>query len=359
MQADLQQGRSGGRGQGRLPAPARRHRQGGAGQARVESRVWRGGRCTAPRVFDRLETPKWPPTHPPPNRHPRARSGPGLAHRARQAPRPLRRRHHHAGRRLRHHCRVLHLRVHSGRGAAAVPAGAGRGQGHRGARARAALRARRIAAAPGGSPYPARSPSPSASTSTRCTSTWSSATAAPPSSKRGMALSRRSSQPPLSGQPSPPRPEACWVTTWPSGPADGRVALQQVRFTPRYENQKLVDLDLSVRERGVVEIDPEKRPVREVAYLETEGRKTVAAVMADDVVQVWRTDDEGNEHRAELRTERASASHTSGSVVAIRWSPPRTGETSSTGTSFPSRASPRRSTCPRSRSPRSNTYSGT
>ena len=89
------------------------------------------------------------------------------------------------------------------------------------------------------------------------------------------------------------------------GAADGRVAMQQVRFTPRYENQKLVDLDLSVRERGVVEIDPEKRPVREVAYLEAEGRKTVAAVMADDVVQVWRTDDEGNEHRAELRTERA------------------------------------------------------
>ncbi len=87
------------------------------------------------------------------------------------------------------------------------------------------------------------------------------------------------------------------------GTEDGRVSLQQVRFTPRYENQKLVDLDLAVRDRGVVAIDPQARPIRHVAYEETDGRKTVLAVPADDTVLVWRTDDEGAEHRAELKTQ--------------------------------------------------------
>jgi len=87
--------------------------------------------------------------------------------------------------------------------------------------------------------------------------------------------------------------------------ADGRVLLQQVRFTPRYEEQKLVDLDLAVRERGLVQLDPGRRTIREVAYEETDGRKTVVGVASDDEVLVWRTDDEGVEHRAELRTRDA------------------------------------------------------
>ena len=86
------------------------------------------------------------------------------------------------------------------------------------------------------------------------------------------------------------------------GTEDGHVSLQQVRFTPRYEEQKLVDLDLSVRDLGYVAIDPQGRPIREVAFEETDGRKTVLAVPAADTVLVWRTDDEGVEHRAELRT---------------------------------------------------------
>jgi len=86
------------------------------------------------------------------------------------------------------------------------------------------------------------------------------------------------------------------------GTEDGRVSLQQVQFVPRYEDQKLVDLDLSLRDRGLVAIDPQGRPIREVAYEENDGRKTVLAVPADDTVLVWRTDDEGVEHRAELRT---------------------------------------------------------
>jgi phosphate transport system permease protein len=86
------------------------------------------------------------------------------------------------------------------------------------------------------------------------------------------------------------------------GTADGRVALRQVRATPKYEDQKLVDLELQVRDRGVVDLDPEKRALREVAYQETEGRKTVAGVATDDAVLVFHTDDEGAEHRATLET---------------------------------------------------------
>jgi phosphate transport system permease protein len=86
------------------------------------------------------------------------------------------------------------------------------------------------------------------------------------------------------------------------GTEDGRVSLQQVRFTPRYEDQKLVDLDLAVRDQGLVEIDPRKRPIRQVAYAEIDGRKTLLAVPADDTVLVFRTDDEGGEQRLELKT---------------------------------------------------------
>ena len=56
-----------------------------------------------------------------------------------------------------------------------------------------------------------------------------------------------------------------------AGTADGRVALQQVRVLPRYEEQKLVDLDVEVRDRGLLELDASHRPVRAVAYQEHEG----------------------------------------------------------------------------------------
>jgi phosphate transport system permease protein len=86
---------------------------------------------------------------------------------------------------------------------------------------------------------------------------------------------------------------------------DGRVSLQQVRFVPVYEGQKLQDLDISVRDRGVVNLDPAGRPVREVAYEEVDGRKLVAGVVAGDEIAVFRTDDEGAEHLATLRTNGA------------------------------------------------------
>jgi phosphate transport system permease protein len=80
--------------------------------------------------------------------------------------------------------------------------------------------------------------------------------------------------------------------------ADGRVALAQVFFTPRYENDALAGLDIRVRDRGVAVVDDAGRPVRQVSYAEDDGRKFVAALVGDADVVLWRTDDDGNEHRA-------------------------------------------------------------
>lgn len=87
-----------------------------------------------------------------------------------------------------------------------------------------------------------------------------------------------------------------------AGSADGRVALLQVRFRPRYEEQKLVDLELEVRPRGLFELDPAGRPVRELAYAEQEGRVCVAAVFGDDEIALLRVGDDGAEQRTRLRT---------------------------------------------------------
>jgi phosphate transport system permease protein len=86
------------------------------------------------------------------------------------------------------------------------------------------------------------------------------------------------------------------------GTADGRVALQQVRFRPRYENQKMVDLELELRDQGVFTVDAGKRPVREVAYAENDGRKTVAALTGDAELIVLHAGQDGKEEKRELLT---------------------------------------------------------
>src|SRR4029450_7043627 len=73
-----------------------------------------------------------------------------------------------------------------------------------------------------------------------------------------------------------------------AGTADGRVALRQVRFVPQYQEQKLVDLELEVRDRGLFEIDPAKRPVRDLSYVEQDGRKIAAAIVDDAEIALLR-----------------------------------------------------------------------
>jgi len=85
--------------------------------------------------------------------------------------------------------------------------------------------------------------------------------------------------------------------------ADGRVALLEVAFRPRYEQQRLSDLDIEVKESGVVRVDPAGRAVRQVAYGQSSaGRRVVAAVVGDDEIAFWSSDEAGTETRTSLRT---------------------------------------------------------
>jgi phosphate transport system permease protein len=83
--------------------------------------------------------------------------------------------------------------------------------------------------------------------------------------------------------------------------ADGHVALVELRFTPRYQAQRLVDLDSEVRERGLIAIDPAGRPVRAVSYREHDGAQVVAAIVADDEIRLWRAGGDGGEQADTLR----------------------------------------------------------
>jgi phosphate transport system permease protein len=94
-----------------------------------------------------------------------------------------------------------------------------------------------------------------------------------------------------------------------AGTSDGRLALLQVRFLPKYEEQKLVDLEISVRERGLFEVDTARRPVRQVTYTENEGRKAAAALIGDGEIAVVRVDEAEQEKREVLRVEGARITH--------------------------------------------------
>ena len=79
-----------------------------------------------------------------------------------------------------------------------------------------------------------------------------------------------------------------------AGTDDGRVALAQVRYTPRYEEQKFSGFDIAIRERGIAEVDPARRSIRQVSYIEEEGRRHAAALVSDTEVALWRTEDSGD-----------------------------------------------------------------
>jgi phosphate transport system permease protein len=88
-----------------------------------------------------------------------------------------------------------------------------------------------------------------------------------------------------------------------AGTSDGRLALAQVRFLPKYEDQQRVDLEVSVRERGLYEVDAARRSVRQVTYAEHDGRKAAAALLGDDEIAVVRIDESEQEKREVLRAE--------------------------------------------------------
>jgi phosphate transport system permease protein len=78
------------------------------------------------------------------------------------------------------------------------------------------------------------------------------------------------------------------------GTADGRAALVQMRFRPVFEGQTLKDLAWELRVKRVMEVDPQHRPLWDVASLVTpEGELQLAAVVGDDEIVLARVADAG------------------------------------------------------------------
>ena len=83
-----------------------------------------------------------------------------------------------------------------------------------------------------------------------------------------------------------------------AGTADGRVALLQVQYAQQYEQQTLSGLAITVRDRGLIELDPGKRPILQVDYHEENGERLVVAVVDDRELVFWRGSEGGDPVRA-------------------------------------------------------------
>ena len=83
-----------------------------------------------------------------------------------------------------------------------------------------------------------------------------------------------------------------------AGTADGRVALLQVQYAPQYDQQTLSGLTITVRDRGLIELDPAKRPVLQVDYHEENDERLVVAVLSERELVFWRGAESGDPVRA-------------------------------------------------------------
>jgi phosphate transport system permease protein len=76
------------------------------------------------------------------------------------------------------------------------------------------------------------------------------------------------------------------------GAADGRAALVQVRFRPVFEEQVLKDLDIQLRVKRLLEVDPARRPLREVAsQVSSDGELQIASLVGEDEIVLARVAD--------------------------------------------------------------------
>jgi phosphate transport system permease protein len=82
-----------------------------------------------------------------------------------------------------------------------------------------------------------------------------------------------------------------------AGTTDGRISLAQVRFTPRYTDEKLSGLDVNIADRGLMVADAQKRPIRQVSFSEEDGVKIVAAVVDDHEIVLWRSNDDNSQSK--------------------------------------------------------------
>ncbi|MCU0241334.1 MAG: ABC transporter permease subunit [Vicinamibacteria bacterium] len=93
-------------------------------------------------------------------------------------------------------------------------------------------------------------------------------------------------------------PQGDWIA---AATSDGRVVLTQIRFSPRYESARLIEVDFDIQSSSLIVADKNRRPIRVVACRESEGSPMVAALVTDDEIVSWRKDDSGSEQRNTLR----------------------------------------------------------
>jgi phosphate transport system permease protein len=71
------------------------------------------------------------------------------------------------------------------------------------------------------------------------------------------------------------------------GTSDGRVALLKVSFLPVYEAGVLKNVTAQLAERAIVALDPSRRPLRRVSYVEEDDNKILAGQVQDDAIKFW------------------------------------------------------------------------
>ena len=86
-----------------------------------------------------------------------------------------------------------------------------------------------------------------------------------------------------------------------AGLSDGRASLMQVQYEPQYEGSTLQDLTINVVSGAVVVVDPGRRPLRQVSYVEQDGQRYVAGLVGDsEIAYAWH--DGSTDRLAALRT---------------------------------------------------------
>jgi phosphate transport system permease protein len=85
-----------------------------------------------------------------------------------------------------------------------------------------------------------------------------------------------------------------------AGTGDGRVALMTVRYTPQYDQSRISGLTIDVRDRGIADVDPKRRPVQQVDYHEENDERIVAAIVGEREIVLWRKGESGEAVRASV-----------------------------------------------------------
>ena len=86
-----------------------------------------------------------------------------------------------------------------------------------------------------------------------------------------------------------------------AGLSDGRASLMQVQYEPQYEGATLKDLTVTVKSGAIVVVDPRKRPLRQISYIDQDGQRYVAGLVGDtEIAYTW--NDGSGDKQATLQT---------------------------------------------------------